>query len=78
MNEETLDIIIGLEEEEEGLSFFSFSHKHKTKKKPKNENENEKKQNEKHTNKKFCISTTDRPTDQNECKKISLVEYSYY
>ena len=69
MNEETLDIIIGLEEEE-GLSFFSFSHKHK--KNQKNENENEKKQNEKHTNKKFCISTTDRPTDQNECKKISL------
>ena len=68
MNEETLDIIIGLEEEEEGLSFFSFS-QHKTKK-PKNENENEKKQNEKHTNKKFCID--DRPTDQNECKKISL------
>ena len=30
MNEETLDIIIiGLEEEEEGLSFFSFSHKQK-------------------------------------------------
>ena len=67
MNEETLDIIIGLEEEE-GLSFFSFSHKHK--KNQKNENENEKKQNEKHTNKKFCID--DRPTDQNECKKISL------
>ena len=64
MNEETLDIIIGLEEEE-GLSFFSFSHKHK--KNQKNENENEKKQNEKHTNKKFCID--DRPTDQKRVQK---------
>ena len=76
MNEETFDIIIGLEEEE-GLSFFSFSHKHK--KNQKNENENEKKQNEKHTNKKFCISTTDRPTDQKRVQKnLSLVEYYYY
>ena len=64
MNEETLDIIIGLEEEE-GLSFFSFSHKTK---KPKTKTKTKK--NTKNTNKK-CVSTTDRPTD--ECKKISLV-----
>ena len=71
MNEETLDIIIGLEEEE-GLSFFSFSHKHKTKK-PKNENENEKKY-EKHKQK-MCID--DRPTDRRVQKNLSLVEYYY-
>ena len=55
--------------------FFRF-HTNTKQKNQKNENENEKKQNEKHTNKKFCID--DRPTDQNECKKISLVEYYYY
>ena len=70
MNEETLDIIIGLEEEE-GLSFFLF-HKKKQKKKTKNENENEK--NTKKHKQKIMYLDFDRPTDRpTRVQKNSLV-----